>query len=277
MICASSRAPIQARNQLSPLKRMLNLPRINTYKKAGGGALWLTNVSKNKLFPMPSISAAVRVCNSSLLLQRLDRRVHQKLIVKLRHLARAFTQTGNSRAESGLCHFTARLAMSPMMSESCSALISPGRGTVSSPVPHTALNNSAANQSKGVLRSSVAPAVNLPGSAASAGIAGLFYFHVFHCGGDGRRRRQRSTRAHGLRRQIFDCRANRNIFPPAPATDRFPCTPSQYPDRTRPACRSMIKRDSQERIRQPLLRCRQIRRTLNAAATMFADSSAIAN
>src|SRR5207253_8034432 len=47
-------------------------------------------------------------------------------------------RTGRRRAESGLCHFTARLAMSPIISESCSALTSPGSGTVSSPVPHTA-------------------------------------------------------------------------------------------------------------------------------------------
>src|SRR5437899_6567519 len=46
--------------------------------------------------------------------------------------------TGRSRAESGLCHFTARLAMSLMISESCSALVSPGRGMVSRPVPQTA-------------------------------------------------------------------------------------------------------------------------------------------
>src|SRR6266571_3856336 len=46
--------------------------------------------------------------------------------------------TGKSRAESGLCHFTARLATSPMMRESCSAVMSPGSGMVSRPVPHTA-------------------------------------------------------------------------------------------------------------------------------------------
>src|SRR6266849_5749425 len=46
--------------------------------------------------------------------------------------------TGSSRAESGLCHFTARVAMSPMISASCSALVSPGRGIVSRPVPQTA-------------------------------------------------------------------------------------------------------------------------------------------
>src|SRR2546421_4742 len=47
-------------------------------------------------------------------------------------------RTGSSLAESGLCHLNARLAMSPMMRESCSALMSPGSGTVSRPVPHTA-------------------------------------------------------------------------------------------------------------------------------------------
>src|SRR5712692_10179106 len=47
--------------------------------------------------------------------------------------------TGRRRAESGLCHLTARLAMSPMISSSCCSLTSPGSGTVSRPVPHTAL------------------------------------------------------------------------------------------------------------------------------------------
>src|SRR5229473_3088156 len=47
--------------------------------------------------------------------------------------------TGRRRAESGLCHLTARLAMSPMMSSSCCSVTSPGSGTVSRPVPHTAL------------------------------------------------------------------------------------------------------------------------------------------
>src|SRR5690349_16011724 len=46
--------------------------------------------------------------------------------------------TGRRRAESGLCHFTERLAMSAMMSDSCSAVVSPGRGIVSKPVPQTA-------------------------------------------------------------------------------------------------------------------------------------------
>src|SRR5207248_11448263 len=47
-------------------------------------------------------------------------------------------RAGSSLAESGLCHLNARLDMSPMMRESCSALMSPGSGTVSRPVPHTA-------------------------------------------------------------------------------------------------------------------------------------------
>src|ERR1700687_3416349 len=44
---------------------------------------------------------------------------------------------GSRRALSGFDHFTERLAMSPIMRASWSAVTSPGSGIVSSPVPHT--------------------------------------------------------------------------------------------------------------------------------------------
>src|SRR5215467_6434780 len=48
-----------------------------------------------------------------------------------------FPFTGSRRAESGLCHLTARLAISPIMPASSASEISPGSGTASSPVLQT--------------------------------------------------------------------------------------------------------------------------------------------
>src|SRR3954471_10781722 len=48
-----------------------------------------------------------------------------------------FPGTGISLAVSGLCHLNARVATSPMILASCCSETSPGRGTVSRPVPQT--------------------------------------------------------------------------------------------------------------------------------------------
>src|SRR3984885_14983057 len=49
-----------------------------------------------------------------------------------------FPLTGSSRAESGLCAFTAQVGTSPLIFFQCSRVTSPGRGMVSSPVPQIA-------------------------------------------------------------------------------------------------------------------------------------------
>ena len=46
-------------------------------------------------------------------------------------------ETGSSLAERGLCHFTARLAMSAMIFSSSFCEMSPGSGIASNPVLHT--------------------------------------------------------------------------------------------------------------------------------------------
>ena len=51
----------------------------------------------------------------------------------------ALLATGRRRAERGFFHLKAREAMSPMMRSSCCSVTSPGSGTVSRPVPQTAL------------------------------------------------------------------------------------------------------------------------------------------
>src|SRR5205085_3182465 len=48
-----------------------------------------------------------------------------------------FPATGSSRADSGLCHFIARLAISAMMFSRSWSEMSPGNGTASRPVLHT--------------------------------------------------------------------------------------------------------------------------------------------
>ncbi len=49
-----------------------------------------------------------------------------------------FPGAGSRRAASGFFHLNARLATSPMIRASCSSVMSPGSGIVSSPPAHTA-------------------------------------------------------------------------------------------------------------------------------------------